>query len=144
MKFLQFSLLAATLAFGVVSCGNDEDTTGPVIEISNPTPGQEFKYGEVMSLNLSLSDDAGVLKFQYEFRPANVDGNVYIGKKEYFFDTYYTYLEDVIRINIPERIDATTLYDNSDYVLRVTAIDNYNNLSYKDVNIRIVNPVDED
>lgn len=122
----------------IVSCGNDEDTTAPTIEIIEPTNNQVFLKGQTLNMKLSFNDEYGVRYYSYEIYSEDNDlpFSLY-NKKEFNVESLLNSFQIQHNVNIPYKDSEENEIATGNYILKVTAIDHYNNMSNSEVVFKI-------
>lgn len=139
MKTIQSILILVISSFAFVACSDNDDTEGPKVIIELPTDDTQYNYGDVIFLRLNIEDKGGIEKYKYEVYPEDETGEKFEMKEEVELINYLTSFTDTFTIAIPSRPNNTSFYDDSNYILKVTATDFSKNQTVQQVRISISN-----
>jgi len=139
MKNILYTFLLVSSAFLLGSCSKDEDTDAPKIEVLNPEENQEVKIGSNLNMLLRFKDEYGVRFYSYEiFYKEGVVPGEFNYKKELNINGVLNEFEIGHSVSIPAMSLDSIPTATGDYVLRILAVDLYDNMSYVDRTIKIV------
>lgn len=139
MKTIQSILILVISSFAFVACSDNDDTEGPKVIIELPTDDTQYNYGDIIFLRLNIEDKGGIEKYKYEVYPEDETGEKFEMKEEVELINYLTSFTDTFTIAIPSRPNNTSFYDDSNYILKVTATDFSKNQTVQQVRISISN-----
>ncbi len=126
MKKIVF-LLVVFSGLIFMSCNDDKDTTGPSIEVINPTENKIYKPGDEVGIYMKLSDETNLAYYKYE--AYSLEHNFLDVKKE--IELEYVITEIIVKHSfiLPKYTNGNNLLPDGDYILKITAVDRYGNTS---------------
>ena len=131
-----FLLVGTSLFLG--SCSKDEDTDGPSIELINPEENQIVLTGNILKMTMSFKDGYGVRFYSYEiFHKDGIVPGEFTYKKEIEINVPANEFEITPSVTIPIFNKDSIPTATGDYILRVLAVDWYNNSNYVDRTFKI-------
>lgn len=142
MKLLKQLLLLSLITLFVGCDDNEGDTVGPTIEITNIKDNAAYKFGETIVMKFKFKDQTGFYEYKYELYAEDFTSDSFTAEKYFFFDGFYTELEEAKSILLPEK-STNKQYKEGKYLIKVTAADIHQNLSIYYKPIEITYPVAE-
>mgnify|MGYP006108069925 FL=1 len=106
-----------------VTVSLDLDITNPTLEFASPLTGSSFKTGDMLPININISDDFGIETLQIISNDLNIDTTITIGNGEKSFNY-------VSEIEIPAGIDGSV-------VIEAIAIDEQGNETKTAISITV-------
>lgn len=143
MNFYKTAALLFVTATFTLSCSKEEDTSGPDIDVKYPEQNAVYKYGDDLIMNLTFSDDSGLISYKYVLEPVDQQGVKFTNTKEYFLTQFVTYYSINHKIVVPIQYSDAVKFDNGQYRLKISAVDFNNNVSSKEVLLTIENKTEE-
>ena len=136
MKKIVF-LLVVFSGLIFMSCNDDKDTTGPSIEVINPTENKIYEPGDEVSIYLKLSDETSIA--YYKYNAYSLEHNFLDVEEETKID--YLLTETMVRHSfiLPKYTNGNNLLPDGDYILKITALDRYGNRSEFIRNFKVKN-----
>lgn len=144
MKNILYAFLLFSSSFLLGSCSNDSDTTPPTIEILKPQTNEVVFIGEDLDMKFRFTDEYGVAYYSYEiFHKGELVPGEFHYKNEIDLKIVLNEFEidHYVKIPIADKNGVPTIA--GDYILRVVAIDWYNNKSVLDKTIKIEEKVSQ-
>jgi len=138
MKNILFAFLIFSSGLIVSSCANNEDTEAPTIEVIKPKENEVVLIGKTLNMKFRFTDEYGVRYYSYEL--FNEEGDVpgaFTHKKELNIAGLLTDFEIEHSVNIPKMNSKEIPTAPGDYILRVVAVDIYNNSRILDHRIKL-------
>src|SRR5690606_16023870 len=138
--------LAALFLFGLsifTGCSSEEDNAGPSINILFPKENDVFKYGQTFPLNLSFADDSGIAIYKYTIEPESSEGNKFEQVKEYTLNNFLTSYTISHSVSLPPQYSDGVPFDDDTYKITIIAKDYYDQVSTKELRVRIENSIDD-
>jgi hypothetical protein len=137
MKNILYTFLLVGTSLLLGSCSKDEDTSPPTIEIQKPQENEVVFTGSTLKMRFRFTDEYGIQKYSYEIFPEVGDNtyNDFVYSNEVFIPTLYTELVFDHSVLIPEMSTYPNVWaftTTGNYILRVTATDNYGNVNTKE------------
>ncbi|RRJ87709.1 DUF4625 domain-containing protein [Paenimyroides tangerinum] len=138
MKNILYTFLLVGTSLLLGSCSNDEDTEAPKVEIINPEENQVVFVGDILKTKMSFKDDYGVRFYSYEiFHKDGIVPGEFTYKKEIEINVPANEFEISPSVTIPIMTKDSIPTATGDYILRVLAVDWYNNSNYVDRTFKI-------